>query len=99
MSLRLINVKCKCYKLKQNNYDDKIRRINFYFNEISKIKMNQHERFCKCFNKSLKRLSRDVIKNEQFTLLFLFIFFKQFRQRSSDFNIKSHETFIKIYKF
>ena len=99
MLLRLINVKCECYKLKQNNYDDKIRRIDLYFNKIFKIKMNQHERFCKHFNKSSKRLSRDVVKNERFVLFFLFIFFKQFRQRLNDFNIKSHETFIKICEF
>ena len=62
--LRLINVKCKYYKLKQNNCNNKIQCIDFYFNEIFEIKMNQHERFYKRFNKSLKRLSRDVVKNE-----------------------------------
>ena len=99
MSLRLINVRCECYELKQNNCDDKIRRIDFYFNKIFEIKMNQHERFCKCFDKSSKRLFRDVVKNERFVLFFLFISFKQFRQKSSDLNIKSHETFIKICEF
>ena len=64
MSLHLINVKCKCYKLKQNNCDDKIQRIDFYFNEISEIKMNQYKRFHKRFDKSSKYLSRDVIKNK-----------------------------------
>ena len=61
--------------------------------------MNQHERFYKRFNKSSKRLFRNVIKDEQFALLFLFIFFKQFRQKLHNLNIKSHEMFIKIYKF
>ena len=64
------------HKLKQNNYNNKIQRINLYFNETVEIKMNQHERFRKRFNKSSKRLSRDVVKNEQFVLFFLFIFFK-----------------------
>ena len=99
MSLRLINVKCECYKLRQNNCDDKIRRINLYFNKISEIKMNQYKHFCKRFNKLLKRLSRDVVKNERFALFFLFIFFKQFCQKSNDFNIKFHKTFIKICEF
>ena len=99
MSLRLINVRCECYKLKQNNCDDKIRRIDFYYNKISEIKMNQHEHFYKCFDKSSKRLFRDVVKNERFALLFLFIFFKQFRQKLNDFNIKFHEMFIKICEF
>ena len=40
MSLRLIRIKCECYELRQNNCDDKIRRIDLYFNEIFKIKMN-----------------------------------------------------------
>ena len=79
MLLRLLNVIRERHKLKQNNCDDKIRRIDFYFNEIVEIKMNQHEHFYKCFNKLSKRLSCDVAKNEQFVLLFLFIFFKQFR--------------------
>ena len=99
MSLRLLNVIRERFELKQNNCDDKIRRIDLYFNEIVKIKMNQHERFYKCFDKSSKRLSRDVVKNERFVLLFLFISFKQFCQKSSDFNIKSYETFIKICEF
>ena len=64
MLLRFINFKCEFYKLKQNNCDNKIQRIDFYFNEIIEIKMNQHKRFYKCFNKSLKRLFRDVVKNE-----------------------------------
>ena len=64
MLLRLINVKCECYELKQNNYDDKTRRIDLYFNEISEIKMNQHKHFYKHFDKSSKRLSRDIIKNK-----------------------------------
>ena len=76
MSLRLINVKCECYKLKQNNCDDKIRRIDLYFNKIFEIKINQHKHFYKRFNKSSKRLSCDVVKNKRFILFFLFIFFK-----------------------
>ena len=64
MSLRLFNVIRERHELKQNNCDDKTRRINFYFNEIAEIKMNQHERFCKRFNKSSKRLFRDVVKNK-----------------------------------
>ena len=62
--MRLFRVVRERQKLKQNNCDDKIRRIDFYFNEIAEIKMNQHERFYKCFNKSLKRLSHDVVKNK-----------------------------------
>ena len=76
MLLRLFNVIRERYKLKQNNCDDKIRRIDFYFNEIIKIKMNQYERFYKHFDKSLKRLSCDIVKNKQFALFFLFTFFK-----------------------
>ena len=64
MLLRLFSVIHKYHKLKQNNCDDKIRRIDFYFNEIIEIKMNQHERFCKHFDKSSKRLFRDIVKNE-----------------------------------
>ena len=60
--------------------------------------MNQHERFYKHFDKSSKRLFRNVIKNEQFALLFLFTFFKQFCQRMNNLNIKFYETFIKICK-
>ena len=54
--LRLISVECEYHELKQKDYDDKIQRIDFYLNEISKIKINHHERFYKCFNKTLKRL-------------------------------------------
>ena len=99
MLLCLFNVIHERHKLKQNNCDDKIRRINLYFNEIAEIKINQHECFYKRFNKSSKRLSRDVVKNEQFVLLFLFTFLKQFRQKSNNLNIKFHETFIKICEF
>ena len=99
MLLRLFSVIHERHELKQNNCDNKIQRIDFYFNEIVEIKMNQHERFYKHFNKLSKRLSRDVVKNERFVLLFLFTFFKQFCQKSSDFNIKSYKTFIKICEF
>ena len=99
MSLRLFSVIRERHELKQNNCNDKIRRIDFYFNEIAEIKMNQHKRFYKRFNKSSKRLSRDVVKNERFVLFFLFIFLKQFRQKPSDLNIKFHKTFIKICEF
>ena len=64
MLLRLFNVICERHELKQNNCDDKIQRIYLYFNKVAEIKMNQHERFCKRFNKSSKRLFRDVVKNE-----------------------------------
>ena len=40
MLLRLFNVIRERHELKQNNCDDKIRRINLYFNEIVEIKMN-----------------------------------------------------------
>ena len=99
MSLRLFNVIRERHELKQNNYNDKIRRINLFFNEIIEIKINQHKHFYKRFNKLSKRLFRDVVKNEQFILLFLFTFLKQFRQKSNDFNIKFHETFIEICEF
>ena len=97
--LRLFNVKRECYVLKQNNCDNKVRCINLYFIKIIEIKMNQYNYFYKHFNKSLKYLFRDIVKNERFVLFFLFIFFKQFRQKSNDFNIKFHETFIKICEF
>ena len=40
MSLRLFNVEREYHELKQNNCDNKIQRIDFYFNEIIEIKMN-----------------------------------------------------------
>ena len=64
MLLHLFNVIRERHELKQNNCDDKTRRIDFYFNEIIEIKMNQYKRFCKRFNKSSKRLFHDIIKNE-----------------------------------
>ena len=64
MSLRLFYVDHERYKLKQNRCNDKLRYIDFYFNEISEIKMNQHERFRKRLNESSKRLPRDLFKNE-----------------------------------
>ena len=78
MLLRLFNVIRERHELKQNNCDDKIRRIDFYFNEIVEIKINQHEHFYKRFDKLSKRLSCDVVKNERFALFFLFTFLKQF---------------------
>ena len=64
MLLRLFNVIRERHELKQNNCDNKIQRIDFYFNKIIEIKINQHKRFCKCFNKSSKYLFRDIVKNE-----------------------------------
>ena len=87
------------YKLRQNYCNDKLWCIDFYFNEIFEIKINQHERFCKRLDESSKRLSRNLFKNEWFILSFLLIFFKQFRQNTNDLSIKSHKTFIKIHKF
>ena len=40
MLLRLSRVVRERHELKQNNCDNKIRRIDFYFNEITEIKMN-----------------------------------------------------------
>ena len=99
MLLRLFYVDHERYKLKQNRCNDKFWCIDFYSDEIFEIKMNQHERFCKRLNESSERLSRGLLKDEWFILSFLFIFFKQFRQSTSDFNIESDKTFIEIYKF
>ena len=96
MSLRLFYVDHERYKLKQNRCNDKLWCIDFYFNEISEIKMNQHEYFCKRFNESSKRLPRDLLKDKWLILSFLLTFFKQFRQNTSDLNIKSDKTFIEI---
>ena len=79
MSLRLFYVGHERYKLKQNRCNDKFWCIDFYFDEISEIKMIQHERFCKRLNESSKRLSRGLLKDEWLILFFLFIFFKHFR--------------------
>ena len=38
--LRLFSVVRERYELKRNNYDNKIQRINFYFNKIAEIKIN-----------------------------------------------------------
>ena len=78
MSLRLFYADHERYKLKQNHCNGKFWCIDFYFNEISEIKMNQHEHFCKRFDELSEHLSRDLFKDEWFTLSFLFIFFKQF---------------------
>ena len=99
MSLRLFYVDHERYKLKQNRCNDKFWCIDFYFDEIFEIKMNQHERFRKRLNESSKRLSRDLFKDEWLILSFLFILFKQFRQSTNDLNIESDKTFIKIRKF
>ena len=99
MSLRLFYVDHERYKLKQNRCNDKLWCIDFYSDEVFKIKMNQHERFRKRFDESSKRLSRGLFKDEWLTLFLLLTFFKQFRQNTSDLNIKSDKTLIKIRKF
>ena len=99
MSLRLFYVDHERYKLKQNRCNDKLWCIDFYSDEISEIKMNQHERFRKRFNESSKRLPRDLFNDEWLILSFLFTFFKQFCQNTSDLNIESDKTFIEIRKF
>ena len=99
MSLCLFYVDHERYKLKQNRCNDKFWSIDFYFNKISEIKMNQHKHFRKRFDESSKRLLRGLLKNEWLILSFLLIFFKQFRQSTSDFSIESDKMFIKIYKF
>ena len=99
MPLRLFYVDHKCYKLRQNRCNDKFWCIDFYSDEVSEIKMNQHERFCKRFDESLKRLPRGFFKDEWLILSLLFILFKQFRQSTSDLNIESDKTLIKIRKF
>ena len=78
MSLRLFYVDHERYKLKQNRWNDKFWYINFYSDEISKIKMNQYERFYKRFDELSKRLSRDFFKDEWLILFLLLTFFKQF---------------------
>ena len=99
MSLRLIHVDHDRYKLKQNYCNDKLWCIDFYFNEVFEIKMNQHKRFCKRFNESSKRMPRDLFKTEWLIFFLLFTFFKQFRQSTSDSNIKLHKIVTKICKF
>ena len=99
MSLRLFYVDHERYKLRQNRCNDKLWCIDFYSDEISEIKMNQHERFRKRLDEPSERLSRDLSKNEWFTLFFLLTSFKQFRQDTSDFNIEFNKTFIEIRKF
>ena len=99
MLLRLFYAGHERYKLKQNRYNDKLRCIDFYSDEVSEIKMNQHERFRKRFDESSKRLSYGLLKDEWFTLFLLLIFFEQFRQNTSDLNIESDKTFIEIRKF
>ena len=99
MSLRLFYVDHERYKLKQNCCNDKSRCIDFYFDEVSEIKMNQHEYFYKRFDEPSERRSRGFFKDEWFTLSLLLIFFKQFRQNTSDLNIEFDKTFIKTCKF
>ena len=99
MSLRLFYVGHERYKLKQNRCNDKFWCIDFYFDEIFEVKINQHERFRKCFDESSKRLPHGLLKDEWFILSFLLTFFKQFRQSTSDLSIESDKTFIEIRKF
>ena len=99
MSLRLFYAGHERYKLKQNRCNGKLWCIDFYSDEVFEIKMNQHERFRKRLNESSKRLSRGLLKDEWFTLSFLFTLFKQFRQSTSNFNIEFDKTSIKICKF
>ena len=98
MSARLIYADHERYKLKQNRCDGKLWCISFYFNKISEIEMNQHERFYERLNKSSKRLSCAVLKDEWLILFFLLTSFKQFCQSTNNLNIESHETFIEIRK-
>ena len=99
MSLRLFYVDHERYKLKQNRCNDKLWCIDFYSDEISEIKMNQHERFRKRFDEPSERLPRDLLKDEWLILSLLLTSFKQFRQSTSDLNIKSDKTSIEIRKF
>ena len=64
MSLRLFYIDHERYKLKQNRCNNKLWCIDFYFDEIFEIKMNQHERFCKRFDESSNRLPRGLFKDE-----------------------------------
>ena len=99
MPLRLFYADHECYKLKQDRCNDKFWCIDFYFDKISEIKINQHERFRKRFDESSERLPCDLLKDEWFILSFLFTLFKQFRQSTNDLNIEFDKTFIKICKF
>ena len=99
ISLYLFYADYERYKLRQNRCNDKFWCIDFYSDEISEIKINQHKCFYKRFDKLSKHLSRDLFKDEWLILSFLFISFKQFCQSTSDFNIEFHKTFIKICKF
>ena len=99
MSLRLFYVDHERYKLKQNRCNGKFWCIDFYSDEVSEVKMNQHKYFRKRFNESSERLPRDLLKNEWLILFLLFTSFKQFRQSTSDLNIKSDKTSIEIRKF
>ena len=64
MSLRLFYAGHERYKLEQNRCNDKFRCIGFYSDEISEIKMNQHERFYKRLDESSERLPYDLLKDE-----------------------------------
>ena len=99
MPLRLFYADHERYKLRQDRCNDKLWCIDFYSDEISEVKMNQHERFCKRLDESSKRLPCGLLKDEWFILSSLLIFFKQFRQSTSDLNIELDKTFIKIRKF
>ena len=61
--------------------------------------MNEHKDFDKHFYEMLKCLSSFCVEIEKFILFFIFIIFKQFRQRVNDACVKSYETFIKICEF
>ena len=99
MSLRLFYAGHERYKLEQNRCNGKSWCIDFYSDEIFKVKMNQHERFRKRLDESSERLPRDLLKDEWLTLSSLLILFKQFRQNMSDFNIEPDKTSIEIRKF
>ena len=61
--------------------------------------MNEHKNFDKCIDKTLKRFLNFCVKIKKFVLLFIFIIFKQFRQRANNACVKSYKTFIKICEF
>ena len=58
--------------------------------------MNEHKSFDKCVDETLKRFLNFYVEVKKFVLLFIFIIFKQFRQRANDACVKFYKTFIKI---
>ena len=64
MSSRLIYVDHERYKLKQNRCDDKFSCMDFYFNKISEIKINQHKYFHERSNELSKYLFYDLFKTK-----------------------------------